>query len=78
MTVTPDNRKAAEFEVLAIKQDGIHVASRFRPETGHDLVRVEWLEVAGDRCWSSSGTGDAKREAVTAIERIEEMCESMH
>jgi len=46
--------------------------------TGHGLVRVEWLEVAGDRCWSSSGTGDAKREAVTAIERIEEMCESMH
>jgi len=46
--------------------------------TGHDLVRVEWLEVAGNHCWFSSGTGDAKREAVPAIERIEEMCQSMH
>jgi hypothetical protein len=45
--------------------------------THHGLVRVEWLEVAGDRCWFSSGTGDAKQEAVRAIERIERMCESM-
>ena len=45
--------------------------------TSHGLVRVEWLDVAGDRCWFSSGTGDAKREAVKAIERIERMCESM-
>jgi hypothetical protein len=44
--------------------------------TRHGLVRVEWLVVAGDRCWFSSGTGDAKREAVPAIERIEKMCES--
>ena len=36
--------------------------------TSHGLVRVEWLEVAGDRCWFSSGTGDAKREAVASIE----------
>ena len=45
--------------------------------TRHGIVRVEWLEVAGDRCWFSSGTGDAKREAAMAIERIERMCESM-
>ena len=45
--------------------------------TRHGLVRVEWLPVAGDRCWFSSGTGDAKREAVRAIERIERMRESM-
>lgn len=44
--------------------------------TSHGLVRVEWLEVAGDRCWFSSGTGDAKRDAVAAIERIEQMCRS--
>jgi len=46
------------------------------PYTHHGLVRVEWLEVAGDRCWFSSGTGDAKREAVPAIEHIEAMCQS--
>ena len=44
--------------------------------TSDGTVRVEWQDVAGDRCWFSSGTGDAKREAVPAIERIEKMCES--
>lgn len=43
--------------------------------TRHGLVRVEWLNVAGDRCWFSSGTGAAKREAVFAIEHIEKMCQ---
>jgi len=33
-------------------------------------------DVAGDRCWFSSGTGDAKRETVPAIERIEAMSQS--
>jgi len=45
--------------------------------TRKGIVRVEWLEVAGDRCWFSSGTGDAKREAVPAIKRIEQMCRSI-
>lgn len=45
-------------------------------KTSCGTVTVEWLVVAGDRCWFSSGTGDAKREAVPAIERIERMCES--
>ena len=29
-------------------------------------------------CWFSSGTGDAKRETVPAIEHIEQMCQTMH
>ncbi|MEI6035111.1 MAG: hypothetical protein WCS65_12640 [Verrucomicrobiae bacterium] len=45
--------------------------------TQYGIVRAEWLEVAGDRCWFASGTGDAKREAVLAIEHIEQMCQSM-
>jgi len=45
--------------------------------TQYGIVRVEWLDVAGDRCWFSSGTGGAKREAVPAIEHIERMRESM-
>ena len=53
-------------------QDGIESRTRF------GIVRVEWKAVAGKRCWFSSGTGDAKREVVTAIERIEHMCQTMH
>ena len=41
------------------------------------MVKVVWKDVAGDRCWLASGTGDAKREAVPAIEHIEAMCQSM-
>ena len=41
-------------------------------------VKVVWQDVAGERCWFSSGTGDAKREAVPAIEHICQMCETVH
>jgi enamine deaminase RidA (YjgF/YER057c/UK114 family) len=37
-----------------------------------------WKDVAGERCRFSIGTGDAKRQAVPAIEHIEQMCETMH
>jgi hypothetical protein len=46
--------------------------------TCHGRVRVEWLEVAGDRCWFTAGTGDAKRAAVSAIEHIEAMYQTLH
>ena len=46
--------------------------------TKFGLVKVVWKDVAGERCWFSSGTGDAKREAVPAIEHICQMCETMH
>lgn len=45
--------------------------------TNHGMVRVEWMDVAGDRCWFTSGTGDAKGEAVPAIEHIEQICQSL-
>ena len=45
--------------------------------TKHGMVQVVWQDVAGSRCWLSSGTGDAKREAVPAIEHIEAMCQSV-
>ena len=47
--------------------------------TKHGIVRAVWKDVSGNRCWFSSGTGDAKREAIPAIpaiEHIEQMCES--
>ena len=43
--------------------------------TKYGSVKVVWKDVAEGRCWFSSGTGDAKREAVPAIEQIEQMCE---
>jgi hypothetical protein len=46
--------------------------------TKYGMVKVEWLEVAGDRCWFASGAGDAKRKAVPAIEHIEAMSQTMH
>jgi len=46
--------------------------------TRHGIVRVVWKDVVGNRCWFSSGTRDAKQEAVPAIEHVEQMCQSMH
>lgn len=34
-------------------------------------VKVQWMEVHGDRCWFTSGVLDAKKLAAPAIERIE-------
>jgi hypothetical protein len=34
-------------------------------------VKVEWRDVAGDWCWMTSGTLDAKKLAVPVIQRIE-------
>jgi len=45
--------------------------------TRHGMAKVVWQDVAGEQCWFSSGTGGAKREAVAAIERIEQMCQFM-
>ena len=45
--------------------------------TRNGIVRVEWMDVAGDWCWFTSSTRDAKREAVPAIEHIEQMCQSL-
>jgi len=61
----------------------VHLNRRERPRratvwTKHGMVKVVWKDVAGDRSWFSSGTGDAKREAVPAIEHVEQMCMTMH
>jgi len=45
--------------------------------TKYGSVKVVWKDVAEGRRRFSSGTGDAKREAVPAIEHIEQMWESM-
>jgi hypothetical protein len=60
--------------IQSIRFDRRERPARATVVTRQGIVRVEWVEVAGDRCWFSSGTGDAKREAVPAIERIEQMC----
>lgn len=38
------------------------------------IVEVEWKCVAGDWCWFSAGTGEAKRAAVPATERLQNLC----
>lgn len=36
-------------------------------------VKVEWMDVCGDRCWFTAGILDAKKLALPAIQRIELM-----
>ena len=36
-------------------------------------VKVIWQDVCGDRCWFTTGSTDAKKLAVPAIQRIEQM-----
>jgi len=52
--------------------------SRATVWTKYGVVKVVWKDVAGYRCWSSNGTGDSRREAVPAMEHIEQMCQTMH
>lgn len=55
-SITFDRRERPNFAVVV---------------TPHGIVDVEWKCVAGDWCWFTSGTSDAKKLAVSAIERIE-------
>jgi hypothetical protein len=47
------------------------------PELDDDAatVKVRWMDVAGDRCWQTSGILDAKKLAAPAIARIGRMVE---
>lgn len=36
-------------------------------------IKVEWMDVSGDRCWFASGNLDAKKLAVPVIQRIERL-----
>ena len=55
-SITFDKRERPKFAVVL---------------TARGIVEVEWKCVAGDWCWFTSGTGDAKKLAVPAIERLE-------
>ena len=55
-SITFDKRERPKFAVVL---------------TARGIVEVEWKCVAGDWFWFTSGTGDAKKLAVPAIERIE-------
>ena len=55
-SITFDKRERPKFAVIL---------------TPRGIVQVEWMCAAGDWCWFTSGTGDAKKLAVPAIERIE-------
>ncbi len=64
--------------IRTIHFDRAHRPVRATISTQHGPVRVEWKDVASDWCWFSSGTGDAKLEAVRVIEHIEQMRETSH
>ena len=40
-------------------------------------VKVHWVEDYGDRNWFTSGSTEARKLAVTTIERIERMAERL-
>lgn len=68
---------AGDSRIRSIRFDRDERPTRATVWTKYGIVKAEWIEVAGDRCWFTSGTGDAKREAVPALERIELMCQSL-
>lgn len=37
------------------------------------VVEVQWRDVCGDLCWFTNGSGDAKKLAVPAIQRLNRM-----
>jgi hypothetical protein len=39
--------------------------------TPHGTVRVVWRDIAGDRCWFTPGSTEAKKAALPAITRAE-------
>jgi hypothetical protein len=39
--------------------------------TSQGAVKIVWRNVCGDRCWFTSGTMEAKKLTLSAIERIE-------
>ncbi len=41
--------------------------------TSAGTVKVEWRDVCGDRCWFTAGSLEAKKLAVSTIQRIEQM-----
>ena len=45
--------------------------------TSTGTVKVQWMDVAGDWCWLTSGNLNAKKLAVPAIQGIERMVERL-
>lgn len=45
--------------------------SRATIRTPYGTVRVVWRDVAGDRCWFTTGSTEAKKAALPAIIRAE-------
>lgn len=58
--------------IIEIRFDRHERLKSARIHTPAGQVRVQWMDVAGDWCWQSAGTMDARRLAVSAIQRIEE------
>ena len=59
--------------ILSIVFDRNEQPLRATIRTRLGTVKVRWEDVAGDRCWQTSGILDAKKLAARAIARIERM-----
>jgi len=59
--------------ITSIMFDRKELPIRATLRTSLGPVKVVWRDVCGDRCWFTSGVLDAKKLAITAIERIERM-----
>jgi hypothetical protein len=46
--------------------------------TSHGIVKAEWMDCCGEWSWFTTGTGNAKIEAVPFIEKIEELLIDFH
>jgi len=69
------HQKMAKIVSIIFNRDEQPVRAIIHTEAG--TVEVEWREVCGDRCWFTSGTLEAKKLAVTAIERIERIAQHL-
>ena len=66
--------KAARIKSITFDRKGRPAKAVIATPLG--IVKVEWRDVCGDWCWFTSGILDAKKLAVTAIEKIERMIQA--
>ena len=73
----PRSQTIAMARISSVIFDKEEQPLRATIRTKQGTVKVEWTDVCGDLCWLTSGTLEAKKLAVSAIQRIERMVERL-